>query len=137
VAEPKFPAAWSSLKLPQWRCELMETLQELADPGYQQKAWIEGKRDKDKVVGAQQVYHSLFDDLDLRSDAQGAIGKFLFDEVELAAVTPVVETMFAICEELGQPTSAACLVHPLWPQVVAAAAAARGVLAQKGEMKPA
>ena len=113
----------------------METLKELADPVYQQKAWIEGKLDKDKIVGAQQVYHSLFEDLDLRSNPQGAVGAFLFDQAELTAVTPVAETMFAICEELGEPTSQGVLAHPLWPQVVGAAAKAQALLAQKGEMK--
>jgi hypothetical protein len=135
VPEPKFPPAWSSLKLPQWRCELMETLKELADPVYQQKAWIEGKLDKDKVVGAQQVYHSLFEDLDLHSDPQAAIGAFLFDAAELAALAPVIEPLAAICEEVGEPTSQAFVSHPLWPDVVGAAAKARALLAEKGEAK--
>jgi hypothetical protein len=135
VAEPKFPDAWSSLKLPQWRCELMETLKELADPVYQQKAWIEGKLDKDKVIGARQVYHSLFEDLDLVSDPQAAIGSFLFDAAELASLTPVLEPLSAICEEVGEPTSQAWVDHPRWSEVVAAAAVARAMLAQKGEAK--
>lgn len=135
MPEPKFPPAWSSLKLPQWRCELMETLKELADPVYQQKAWIEGKLDKDKVVGAHQVYHSLFEDLDLRSAPQAAIGAFLFDPAELAALATVVEPLAAICEELGEPSSEAWVSHPLWPDVVAGAAKVRALLAEKGEAK--
>jgi hypothetical protein len=102
---------------------------------YQQKAWIEGKVDKDRIVGARQVYHALFEDLDLRSDPQGAIGAFLFDAAELSAVTPVTEAMFAVCRDLGEPTSEGALAHPRWPEVVGAAAKARAVLAEKGEMK--
>ena len=113
----------------------METLKELADPLYQQKAWIEGKVDKDKIVGARQAYHALFEDLDLRSDPQGAIGAFLFDEAELRAVAPVTEAMFAVCRDLGEPTSEGALAHPRWGEVVGAAANARALLAQKGEMK--
>ena len=133
--EPKFPDSWSALKIPQWRHELLETLKELADPVYQQKAWVEEAVDQAVIVGAQQVYHSLFEDLDLGSDPKGAVGCFLFDEAELAAIEPLIRLLEAVRNDLGKPTSRSCINHPRWSEVVGAAAAARGVLLEKGEVK--
>lgn len=135
MAEVKYPESWSALSIPQWRLELLATLKELADPIYQQKAWIEKVVDKDVITGVGQVYHGLFEDLDLASDPKAAIGCFLFDDTELAALAPLITLMGRISDELGKPDDTAYVAHPLWPQVVAAAAAARASLAERGEPK--
>lgn len=131
--EPKFPESWAGLKFPQWRCELLQTLKELADPIYQQKAWIEQSVDKQVIVGARQAYHSLFDDLDLGEAPQRAVGCFLLDNGEAQALAPLIALLAAIRAEVGEPESAACLAHPRWPEVVGLAAAARARLLEKGE----
>lgn len=135
MAEVKYPKSWAALSIPQWRLELLATLEELADPIYQQKAWIEKTVDKDVIVGVGQVYHSLFEDLELDSNPKGAIGCFLFDEAELAALAPMIAVMGRVSDELGKPDDTAYVGHPLWPQVVAGAAGARASLAERGEPK--
>lgn len=135
MAEVKYPQSWSTLKIPQWRLELLATLKELADPVYQQKAWIEKAVDNDVIVGVNQVHHALFEDLDLAADPQGAIGSFLFDADELAALSPLVTLMGAVHDDLGEAGDGAYVAHALWPQVVAAAATARAVLCAWGDPK--
>ena len=131
--EPKFPDSWSGLMIPVWRCELMQTLKELADPVHQQKAWLEQAVDRQVINGAGQAYHALFEDLALQNDPKGAVGKFLFDDSETAILAPLVDLMAEIRAELGEPDSARYVSHPRWPEVVGLAAGARAELVKHGE----
>ena len=133
MAEIRYPPEWASLKYPQWRLELLATLKELGDLDYQKKAWIEESLDKDVIVGARQAYHSLFKDLKLGDEPEAAIGCFLFDAAELAALKPLIALLQAVKKDLGEISATACLANPDWPEVVASAATARAALAARGE----
>ena len=116
-----YPASWASLSHPSVRRELILNLQELATPD-PRPLWA-AKRREGLVVGANQVVHFLFDDNDF---GDLAIGAMLFSTDEAAVVDAVKRELDPIID--GLPSDGPdddYVTHPRWPQVTAAARAAR------------
>jgi hypothetical protein len=132
AVEVQYPKEWSGLAYPQWRSDLILTLKELADPVYQREAWIERTRDTHLIVGIDEVFHTLFDQLDLDDPRGDIVGDFLFDNAEIQAVKPVATILLQIYEVLGDLGDEDYLAHPRWPELVAAAAQAHAELAKRG-----
>lgn len=116
-----YPPSWASLSHPLVRRELILTLQELATPD-PRPLWA-AKRSEGLVVGANQVVHFLFNDNDFGEQSVGAV---LLSPDEVTLIDAVKRELDPIID--GRPPDGdddGYVTHSLWPQVTAAALAAR------------
>lgn len=123
----RYPSAWSSLRYPWVRAELLEYLAELCDAAETTK-WLK-LAPQGPIIGIDQTFHFFFDDHDF--DA-GDISYSLFDEEEVAAIAEVKQQLNAIHVTNKAGDDRYFLDHPLWPSVVVAARTARDLLSAKG-----
>lgn len=119
-----------TLKYPDMRVELLSTLQSLADPVHQQRAWVEGH----PIGGIQHdefdyAVHFLFDDSTLSKDPHGNIGWILIDAAEADRVATLVQLLERLFEKHGTTLSdAQYMALPEWHLVVDAARAVLAVM---------
>ncbi len=123
----RYPSAWTSLRYPWVRAELLGYLDELCDPAETAK-WLEPDP-LGPIIGIDPTFHFFLDDHDF--DA-GDIGYSLFDEEEVAVITKVKDALEAIHVTNKSGESRYFLNHPLWPSVVKAAETAHSLLSAKG-----
>ncbi len=123
----RYPSAWSSLRYPWVRAELLEYLVELCDPAKTAK-WLKPDP-QGPIIGIDQTFHFFFDDHGF--DA-GDISYSLFDEEEVALIARVKRSLNAIHVTNKAGDDRYFLEHPLWPSVVDAARSARDLLSAKG-----
>jgi hypothetical protein len=123
----RYPSAWSSLRYPWVRAELLEYVAELCDPAATAN-WLKPDP-QGPIIGIDQTFHFFFDDHDF--DA-GEIGYSLFDEEEVAAIVGIKGALNAIHVTNKAGDDRYFLEHPLWPSVLDAARTARDLLSAKG-----
>jgi hypothetical protein len=118
------------LKYPNMRNELLDHLQALSDSYYQEEVWVKGRPwpgiEHDELDYA---VHFMFDDTCLSRDPAGAIGWFLNDDEEVAAVGRVVAALQHIFSTYGtELDDAAYIAKPEWLHVLSAANDAKELL---------
>lgn len=107
---------------------IVDALQVLADPDYQQRVWIRREYPHPGFFDNLDMnIHTLFDDAVVLPDPEPAIGALIYpDEVEvLRALGAVFEPLI---DELGNVGDADYLAHPRWAEVVRRAADAYRVM---------
>jgi hypothetical protein len=119
-----------SFKYPNIRSELLDHLNSLSDRDYQNRVWVRHEPtpgiDYDDLNN---VVHFLLDDMDLERDPDTAIGLFLLDRHEVAAISQVIEALNSLFEKYGLTLSDfEYLSKHEWQKVIDAAIAARNVL---------
>lgn len=122
-----FPDKWDSLTSPHIRADLMDQIDELARPE-RAATWLEPAQ-SDLIVGIDQVFHFFFDDNDFN---ESAIGAYLFDGHELAAVLAVAIELDVIHRTNPRGDSRYFCNHPNWIRVTGAAERAYALLASHG-----
>ena len=123
----RFPDEWQGLAYPHVRVALIDYLDEIGDPA-RTGAWRE-LAPGESQAGVRQLLFFLFDAHDF---GPAAIGLFLLDGGEVALIAALKRLLAEIAIETPGRGSAQFLDHPLWPEVITAAAAARDALAAHG-----
>lgn len=100
------------MKYPNMRAELMSYLEDLADVDGRQQGW---QTDGEEFDGA---VHFIYDDTPLADHPERAVGFFLNNEVEVAAVRRLVEALEVLFEQHGtQRGNAQVGPHAEWAAV--------------------
>ncbi len=111
----------------------MDYLQGLSDGEYQKEVWVK----KVYPPGVQYddlnlAIHFFFDDTPLATNADAAIGVFLYDQAEAALVSQVVRELDALFDEYGTNLSdAEYIAKPEWQSVLASAKYALSEIVKK------
>jgi hypothetical protein len=105
------------------RERLVEALEALADPNYQERVWLKRELPADlDDDGLDFVVHFFFDDTDLSRDPLGCVGWFIRDEHEAQLVREVVEALDRVIRDVGPGESdQEYLSNKSWPMVVSSA----------------
>jgi hypothetical protein len=116
VGPLEFPEMKASLTYPWMRDELVRHLRELADEPRQREHWTPDETRSDYIV------HFLFDDT---PEPANAVGYYLHDEPERAAVLAVTSAIDAVLAKYGTSLEdREYVAKPEWAHVVEAAAKA-------------
>jgi hypothetical protein len=121
----RFPAEWQGLHFPGKRAELLEYLAEIvsvapgSDPRYRE-------------FEVDELVHFLFDDTNLGSRLESAVGDILLDDVEESCIRELTVALESVIRELGDSTSREYLAHPRWPEIVGLASRALRELRKHG-----
>lgn len=110
----------------------MLTLEELSDPHIQNSEWVHPNYEDGNLTGIDPVVHFLFDDNDLGANPRLEIGRMLFNEAEVAAISPLVGLIGRLVDKLGDKDSAIYLRDREWPEVIKLAQSAWKLLAETG-----
>jgi hypothetical protein len=90
------------MKFPDMRHQLVTNLKSLSDWEYQKKCWVL-KECPEEVENDEfdLSVHFLFDDTELASDPESAIGYFLKNKIEAQAVKSVCDELDSIFDKYG------------------------------------
>lgn len=118
------------IRYPAMRREVLDTLRNLSDPGYQQRVWIDRQFPSPNYYDDfDMVIHTLYDDTTLVDDIGSAIGVILKDEKEARLIGAVIEALEEVFLEGERYADFEVLrACPSWPKVMATAAAAWEVM---------
>ena len=108
---------------PRRRIELIAFMEELADPGIQERFWIRHE-DAPASSSIDEVFHFFFDDTDIGQDPFAQIGICLRSNEEAALVKKVTDLLDSMLHRLGDVGSREYMSDSMWPEVVARASAA-------------
>ena len=109
------------LRLPGRRLDLINFVQQLADPTFQRREWIEHTTNYWWAT-FDEVVHFLFDDTALSESPEVHIGEFLFDQTEAACMTSVCSAIDSVLNRYGgQLTDGEYMDKPEWESVVSLA----------------
>lgn len=119
-----------TLKYPQIREELLETLRSLADAEYQRSAWVNHEFPPGiEYDEFDYAVHFLYDDAGLAEDPEGAIGLFVKDEQEVQLIKTVVHALERVFNALGtNATDEEYINSPEWAGVLKTASQAWQVM---------
>lgn len=107
------------LRYPWRRVELVEYLKELSDADYQKKVWLRGERSGDEgVSGIDVIYHFLFDDTDLGSNAESEIGLCLLSREEAGLIKELAHLLESLLERNGDADSKTYMKDSEWAKVI-------------------
>ncbi len=90
------------MKYPEMRKELISSLEGLSNWEYQKKCWVQNKcPDGVEYDEFDYAVHFLFDDTQLSSNPESAIGYFLKNKIEAQAVKLVCDELDSIFNKYG------------------------------------
>ena len=112
-----------SITLPGRRKELIAFIEELADPGIQERFWIRYE-DAPMSSDIDEVFHFFFDDTDIGESPFEQIGICLHNAEEAALVKGITDLLESMLSRLGDVESQKYMADPMWSEVVARASAA-------------
>lgn len=115
-----------NVRFPEMRLQIKAAVDELADPGRQQRVWLSD------VPAARfgDVIHWLYDDSPgLFEDPHKTVGVYLVSDQEAAVIASLFRSLEAMFSKMGLDRSdAEYMESDHWPQVVRSAAAAKEVM---------
>jgi hypothetical protein len=121
-----------AFRFPEIRATLIHVLDELGDPAFQLKEWVEHSSGN-AWQSFDEVVHFLFDDTDLASDPSSALGYYLANEREVSAVQAVVSAVDRVLKKYGMSrTDLEYLSSPEWAEVVHSARVALEICKENG-----
>ncbi len=112
-----------TLKYPEMREELIETLRSLADADYQRETWL----DRNFPSGTEHdcfdyAVHFIYDDTRLATDPEGSIGLFLKNQQEVQLIKAVAIALDRVFDTLGMNATDEQYINcPEWSQVLTTA----------------
>jgi hypothetical protein len=122
-----------SLQFPNMRVEVVIALQDLGDPAYQQRVWIEHQLpEPDYIDNLDENVHTLFDDIDVCSNPSRWVGVVLYPP-EVEPLAALGEMYGGMISDLGDVGDEIYLADPRWSRVIELARAARAVMVRADE----
>ena len=120
----------SDLAVPALRDRLLWHLDKLSDREYQEAAWIGGRYlPGAEFDGFDAVVDFFYDATALAEDPEGAVGRYLRDTSEVAAIRHLAAVLDRLLAGVGRGrTDAEYLAAPEWDEVVEAARNAHRLL---------
>jgi hypothetical protein len=118
------------MQYPHHRKKLIHNLRALADPDYQTRVWVDFEVPYHPYCDEfGEVVHFIFDDMDLDTRLEQAIGRILENSAEAEAVETVVESLDKVLDSAGPNASDEVYVNSrYWGEVISAARQAHNVL---------
>lgn len=111
----------TTFRFPERRAELIHTLDDLGDPVFQRREWME-RASGNSWQNFDEMVHFLFDDTDLASNPASAIGYYLANEKEVEAVQAVVAAVDRVFQKYGmRRTNHEYISAPEWSEVIESA----------------
>lgn len=112
-----------SVRYPEMRAQIIESIQALADPTYQQRVWV------DRIYPHPGFYDDLthnvnvlYDDTEVASDPYSQVGVTLESQEEAAAIEAIAHAFDPILDSMDPKTvDAEIMAMPTWDDVVRAA----------------
>ena len=125
----------SDLSVPALRARLLWHLDKLSDRKYQEDAWIGGRYlPGAEFDGFDAAVDFFYDATALAEDPDGAVGRYLRDDAEVAAIRRLATVLDRLLAGVGRGrTDAEYLAAPEWDEVVEAAGRAYRVLRENDE----
>lgn len=113
----------NEVKYPALRSELVQHLEALSNPEYQQDVWVKGNsRGKIEHDEFDYVVHFLFDDTPLAEEPQSTIGWILRDQTEAERIARLTAALDEIFIKYGTAlTDEQYIALREWPTVVSRA----------------
>lgn len=112
------------------RDELLAELRTLGDRAYQERTWPPHSPDYSHYDNFAENVNLLYDDLKVLPDPSSGVGVLLFPE-DVAPLEELERVLGPLLDDLADAPVETYLSDRRWDQVVAAAAAALEVLAQR------
>jgi immunity protein 7 of polymorphic toxin system len=129
---PIAPTIEGSVRYPEMRAQIIEALQALADPAYQQRVWVEGRYPREGYYDDLTYnINVLYDDTAVIADPLAQVGVTLRDSREADAIGALGRSLDPVLAATQTATDAETLAHPAWPQVIAAAQVALDAFGSK------
>lgn len=117
------------IRFPHLRPELIDTLQTLADPEYQQQAWVEQNVPPGIEDSFDIAIHFLYDDTHLADNPEATVGLILEKSEEVFLIKGLIKALDQVFETLGlEATDEEYINCPQWEQVLRTAKAALSVI---------
>lgn len=115
------------------RREVAGALASLADPGYQHRAWIEGRFDAPHSYDdLTMVLNILYDDTQVLPEPRSRVRTVLLEGAEIGALEALEVPLSAALDRLGDAGPADYLDAPEWAEVVRLSAIALASMVRRG-----